>query len=369
MPLQQLANTDIQTGIITGDRLASNTITSTQFQTNSIESYLNTQGTNLGMRNRIINGAMMIDQRNAGANTVPSSDGLCQMDRWQSTFTAGSKFSVQQNAGSVTPPVGYTNYLGITSTSAFSVTSTDKLGIQQNIEGFNTADLMWGTAYAKTVTLSAWVYSSLTGTFGGSIRNNDSSRSYPFTFNIPSANTWTYINITIPGDTTGTWIGATNACGMRVMFSLGAGSSASGTAGTWAGSNYWSATGATSVVGTSGATFYITGVQLEKGSQATPFEYRQYGTELALCQRYFNKLGVGVTPGTTGIIGSYSASPGGASGSWWFPVSMRSAPTVTFYSGSNVTSNFSTNEMTNTWSGTINSYAVIATGSTASSEL
>jgi len=235
-------------------------------------------------RNRIISGAMVIDQRNAGASVTPN--GTYTLDRWKAGNSQTGKFTVQQNAGAVTPPVGFSNYLGITSSSAYSVSSSDEFTIFQPIEGYNFADLGWGTANAKTVTLSFQVYSSLTGTFGGALNNAATNRSYPFSYSIPVANTWTTVSVTIAGDTTGTWVGATNGVGVYVQFSIGAGSTKSGTAGSWAGTYYVSVTGATSVVGTNGATFYITGVQLEVGSSATGFEYRQYGQELALCTRY-----------------------------------------------------------------------------------
>jgi len=239
-------------------------------------------------KNRIINGDMRIDQRNAGASITPAATTLTyNVDRWCTYQTQASKFTIQQNAGSVTPPVGFTNYLGATSSSAYSVTSTDQFNIRQYIEGFNFADLGFGTANAKTITLSFWVYSSLTGTFGGSFTNYAFTRSYPFTYTISSANTWTQISVTIAGDTSGTWVGATNAGAAALLFNLGCGSTLSGTAGAWASAAYCSATGATSVVGTSGATFYITGVQLEVGSLATGFEYNDYGRQLAQCQRYF----------------------------------------------------------------------------------
>ena len=240
------------------------------------------------MKNRIINGAMVIDQRNAGASVTPTNTGALTytLDRWAGYGSVASKFSVQQNAGSVTPPVGFTNYLGVTSLSAYSVGSSDLFKVQQSIEGFNVADLQWGTANAKTVTVSFWVRSSLTGTFGGALQNNASNRNYPFTYTISAANTWEQKSVTIAGDTTGTWESTTSA-GIQVVWGLGMGSSFSGTAGAWAAGNIQSATGATSVVGTSGATFYITGVQLEVGSSATGYEYRQYTTELQLCQRYY----------------------------------------------------------------------------------
>ena len=276
-------------------------------------------------RNRIINGAMVISQRN-GTSSVTPADGDYTLDRWTARLSQASKFTVQQNAGSVTPPVGFINYLGVTSSSAYSVGASEFFAITQPIEGLNVTDLAWGTANAKTVTLSFQVYSSLTGTFGGSLRNNASNRSYPFTYTISSASTWTTISVTIAGDTSGTWA-TNNTIGVNVIFGLGVGSSASGTAGAWAGSNYWSATGATSVVGTSGATFYITGVQLEVGTNATNFDYRPYGTELALCQRYYEVF--------------YSDNAGEAAFAcpnrwiWFFKVQKRATSTFALVGGGN----------------------------------
>jgi len=274
------------------------------------------------LKNRIINGAMVIDQRNAGASVTPTA-GVYTLDRWYCASSISSKYSVQQNAGSVTPPVGFTKYLGFTSLSAYSSGSTDNFNTTQAIEGFNIADLGWGTANAKTVTLSFQVYSSLTGTFSGSLSNGSVNRSYPFTFTISSASTWTTISVTVAGDTTGTW-STDNSAGLNVTFNLGCGSTLLGTAGAWAGANYKGATGSVSVVGTSGATFYITGVQLEVGSSATGFEYRQYQQELALCQRYFmNQSESLFFQGiSSGRMGTNLA----------FPVQMRATPTATLSS-------------------------------------
>jgi hypothetical protein len=277
---------------------------------------------------------MVIDQRNAGASVTPT-DGQYVLDRWINYQNVAGKYSVQQNAGSITPPVGFGNYLGITSLSAYTVLSGGYNILQQSIEGFNTADLAWGTANAATVTLSFWVRSSLTGTFGGVLNNSASNRTYPFTYTISSANTWEQKSITIAGDTSGTWIGATNGIGLQVRFGLGVGSTYSGTAGAWAGSQYFSATGATSVVGTNGANFYITGVQLEAGTTASPFEYRQYGTELALCQRYYQKTFNQSTVPVNNIGAAYLqiSLMNGQEPQITFPlpVTMRTAPSVTLY--------------------------------------
>lgn len=268
-------------------------------------------------RNRVINGAMMIDQRNAGASVAIGTTGtVYTLDRWGGYATQASKITIQQNAGSVSPPAGFAKYLGATSSSAYSVTTNDIFAILQPIEGVNIADLGWGAAGAQTVTLSFWVRSSLTGSFGGSLRNGIGTRSYPFLYTIGAANTWEYKTVTVPGDTTGAWA-TDNTAGVNITFGLGVGSAFSSSAGAWAAGNFPGTTGATSVVGTNGATLYITGVQLERGSVATPFENRQYGTELALCQRYYETLSVLLNTNGAGLITA------------WPKVQKRAAPTLT----------------------------------------
>jgi hypothetical protein len=270
-----------------------------------------------GFRNRIINGNMVIDQRNAGASGTASA---YTVDRFNYVANQASKGTWQQNAGSVTPPTGFSNYLGFTSSSAYSVLTGDYFAFTQRIEGYNFSDLGWGTADAKTITLSFWVRSSLTGTFGGALYNG-TPRSYPFSYTISSADTWTNISITIAGDTSGTYA-TNNTTAVQVLFGLGVGSTYSGTAGSWSGNTYFSATGAVSVVGTDGATFYITGVQLEAGSVATPFERRPYSTELQLAQRYFQTT-ARIMPA---VINSSATSRRG-----YYPrtVTMRATPTET----------------------------------------
>jgi hypothetical protein len=278
-----------------------------------------------GFRNRIINGNMVIDQRNNGASVTPT-DGQYTLDRWNAGLTQASKFSVQR---STVAPAGYTNSLLVTSLSAYSVGSGDLFRVSQYIEGFNVADLGWGAAGAQSVTLSFWVRSSLTGTFSGALLNSSVSRSYPFTFSISAANTWEQKSVTIAGDTTGTWL-TDNGIGIRVGFSLGAGSSFSGTAGAWSGSAFTAATGAVSVVGTNGATFFITGVQLEAGSVATPFEQIDYGRELIMCQRYYYQF-----DSSNGYVatGSYRANTTTAEASFLHPVTMRASPSIAANAG------------------------------------
>jgi hypothetical protein len=252
---------------------------------------------------------MVISQRNGTSSITPTVDPTYNVDRWYTRNTAASKISVQQNAGSVTPPAGFTTYLGVTSLSAYSVGSTDFFAIEQRIEGFNAADLNWGTANAQTVTFSFWVRSSLTGVFGGCLRNGASNYNYPFSYSISTANTWEYKTVTIVGATAGSW-DTSNGIGIICGFNIGIGSSYAGTANTWNSGSIYGPTGATSIVGTNGATFYITGVQLEVGVTATSFDYRPYGTELALAQRYcvvyggssvFEPFGYGFATSTTAV--------------------------------------------------------------------
>jgi hypothetical protein len=289
--------------------------------------------TNLGldgfvnMKNRIINGAMVIDQRNAGASVTPTNFQYT-LDRWCFEVRQTSKLTTQQ---STTSTAGFKNSLLITSSSAYSVISTDRFNLEQYIEGYNIADLNWGSANAQTVTISFWVRSSLTGTFAGSVQNGSQNRSYIFNYTINSANTFEYKTVTIAGDTSGTWA-TDNSAGLILNFALGTGSTYQGTTSTWTGSNVQSTAGAVSLVGTNGATFYITGVQLEVGSTATSFDYRPYGTELALCYRYYWNLATGDTAaigngcyhGTTQVR-SYIP----------FPVTMRVPPALISTTGSN----------------------------------
>jgi hypothetical protein len=288
-----------------------------------------TAATGFGFKSRIINGACVIDQRNAGASVTPIN-GQYTVDRFKYYSSQSSKVSVQQNAGAVTPPAGFKNYLGVTSLSAYSVLSSDYFAVAHLIEGFNMADLGYGAAGASTVTLSFWVRSSLTGTFGGSLTNDAANYAYPFTYSISAANTWEQKSITITGATAGTWL-TTTSTGIQVILSLGAGSTYSGTAGAWVAAGFLpSATNATSVVGTNGATFYITGVQLEKGSTATSFDYRPYTTETQLCYRYYFRAVQYSTYSPVGVGRAWSSTNGNSP--FYLPVVMRSNQTITYSS-------------------------------------
>jgi hypothetical protein len=278
-----------------------------------------TAATGFGFKNRIINGAMVIDQRNNGAS-VTATAGQYTLDRWQLGITVSSKVSVQQNAGSVTPPTGFSNYLGVTSTSAYSLVAGDRIGLFQPIEGFNTADLGWGSVGAQSITMSFWVRSSLTGTFGGVVANGAYNRAYVYSYTINAANTWEYKTVTIPGDTTGSWL-TNNSTGIAVSWAVGVHSGLQGTPGSWSGTAAFAPTGQVNVAGTNGATFYITGVQLEKGSTATSFDYRPYGTELALCQRYYQQSQQAIN------MHGYNTASGQVYGYLAFPVYMRASPT------------------------------------------
>jgi hypothetical protein len=271
----------------------------------------------LSNRNKIINGDMRIDQRNAGASVTPTD--AYTLDRWEIREDTDGAVSVQQVSEA---PTGFQKSLKVTVTTAdSSLSATQRCLLDQRIEGFNTDDLDWGTANAKTVTLSFWVRSSLTGTFGGSLINNANNRAYPYTYSISAANTWEYKTVTIAGDTSGTWE-ITNLAGIKLYFGLGAGSTYSGTAGAWAASEFYTATSAVSVMGTLNATWQITGVQLEVGSVATPFERRSYGQELSLCQRYYCETQTSVRAYAPGAGAIYENQI-------YWPVQMRAAPTTT----------------------------------------
>jgi hypothetical protein len=290
-----------------------------------------TAATGFGFKNRLINGDMRIDQRNNGASVTLTGGNTYPVDRFVGQNN-NSNSAVVTSQQSTTVPTGFKNSVVATVTTGGAVAASDRTFLAQFIEGYNIADLGFGTASASTVTLSFWVRSSVTGTFGGSLSNSAVNRAYPFTYTISAANTWEQKSVTVAGDTSGTWL-TDNGVGLRVYFALGVGTDRQGTAGVWGSADYRSATGATNIVTTTGATFYITGVQLEKGSTATSFDYRPYGTELMLCERYYQVIqntgaGTGLAPQDGGFIQLAAFDTTSAYGGIVFQQTMRASPTI-----------------------------------------
>jgi hypothetical protein len=280
-----------------------------------------------GARNRIINGDMRIDQRNAGASV--NTNGSYPVDRFRQDFAGGGVITAQR---STTAPAGFTNSVSLTvSTADSSIAAGDYYLLQHRIEGFNTADFGFGAAGAATVTMSFWARSSVTGTYGAALHNDNDTRAYVFTYTINAVNTWEYKTITIAGDTTGTW-STGNTTGISIIFDFGSGTNFNGTAGTWAGSNVFRTSGCVNWIANSGATFYITGVQLEPGTVATLFERIDYSESLRRCQRYYQVLGPSDTLTTGATICVMPVANTGAVNENWgmteFKVSMRAGPTV-----------------------------------------
>jgi hypothetical protein len=308
-----------------------------------------------GFRNRIINGAMVIDQRNAGAAVTATNSFPYSVDRWWGYDGGDGSFTMQR---STTAPAGFTNSIVLTvATADASLSSSEQYIFNQSIEGFNIADLGWGTANAKTITVSFWVRSSVTGTYPIAVLNGPSDRSYVSTYTISAADTFEYKTITIPGDTSGTWP-TDNASGLMLRFTLGAGSDFVTTANQWNGSYELTTSACTNLMATLNATFYITGVQLEVGSVATPFERRPYGMELSLCQRYYEKsYPASVVPGTATQstliwgVGSNTYAGGSTTAAQGlhncnYKVTKRASPTVRIWSYGGVA-----NTASNAWTG------------------
>lgn len=299
-------------GLIETDDIAANAVT---------PSKMANAGQELGMRNRIINGDMRIHQRGGAVTT----GGGFPVDRFVALRSGGAAtFTAQQ---STVVPAGFTHSLLYQVGTGASPGSSDFSGLIQLIEGLNVADLAWGTASAQPITVSFKVRSSVTGTFAFAIRNGASNRSYVASFTINSANTFEDKAVVIPGDTSGTWA-TDNSIGLSLIFDLGVGASLSTTAGSWQAGNFIGLTGGTKLISTSSATFYVTGVQIEAGSTATPFERRQYGQEVMLCQRYYET-------GAFGFNGSYQAGGSGCFFYTPFKVTKRTTPSI---STSSVTS-------------------------------
>jgi hypothetical protein len=302
------------------------------------DSISNSAGSPYGFKNRIINGAMAIDQR--GVGTLFSNANGYTLDRWyfmRGNVSSSPVFNVQQ---STTAPAAFKNSLYVTVNTSGAPGSGNYSALFQRVEGYNCSDLGYGASGAVTTTLSFWVNCSVSGTYGVAFQNDGNSRSYIASYTINSPNTWEYKTIILPGDTTGTWL-TNNATGLAVYWDLGVGTGQNTTAGSWQAGNYLGLTGGTKLSNTANATFYITGVQLEKGSQATAFDYRPFSTELQLCQRYYEKSfhlntvpanqingqGANVDTGILSYSGTSSRNP-----ATQFKVNKRTAPTITAYS-------------------------------------
>jgi hypothetical protein len=343
-------------GTVSTQKVQDNAITTQKIAPGAvIPADLANGGAELGMRNRIINGDMRIDQRNAGASiSVVGGAPRFGTDRFQGDLSTstGVAYSMQQVADA---PADFVNSLRVAVTTSGSTPASNYAYLRHQVEGFNFADMNFGTANARTFTLSFWVKSSVAGTFGGYLGAALNARFRTFNYTISAANTWEFKTITVTGDTAGTW-DKTNGVGLQVAWSLACGSSYLGAPGTWGSTLLLGATGQVNITETSGATWQITGVQLEAGTVATPFERRSYGTELALCQRYCEKSSDdGGSPTlNSGLVGWTSV--GGNSYPrlrFQFKVNKRATPTVTFYDGAGTAGQVST------WNnGTVTSGAV-----------
>jgi len=292
---------------------------------------------NLSNRNLIINGSQDIDQRNSGTEVNPVVSGNCVTDRFKFDLSQASKIKAQQVADG---PTGFTKSLKVTSLAATTPGASDYYLLQQNIEGLNSAQLGWGASGAKTVTLSFWVKSSLTGTFGVAIRNSAFNRTNVQTYAISAADTWEKKSISFTGDTSGTWL-ITNGVGLRVAWDLGGGTDFdAASTGSWLATNDFTTSSCTHLVATNAATWQITGVQLEVSDHATDFEYRDFQSELSRCMRYYEKsYNYGVAPGTATNVGyltnggftAANSASHAARGLQKYIVPKRAVPTIVNY--------------------------------------
>ena len=283
----------------------------------------------LSNRNLIINGAMQVWQRGTGSTAVGSTN-TYHADRWLAREDSDGSLTTEQSTDA---PANfkYSNKVTVTSADT-SIGAAQKCYFSQRVEGTVFDSLGFGTSAAKTTTLSFYVKSSLTGTFSGSLTNDNNNRSYPYEYTISSANTWERKSVTFPGDTTGTWDTGSSDW-LELYWDLGIGSNFEGSAGAWVAAQDFGTSGSTKLIGTNGATWLISGVQWEQGETATPFEHRSFGDELASCQRYYYQMAK-VSAGAEVVIAG--ATSGGTNFSAYMPLVMRSAPTITWPTSSGV---------------------------------
>ena len=282
----------------------------------------------IGHRNRIINGAMTIAQRGTSTSLVTGSSSGFAADRFQGFNVGTGACSIIQATNVPSSTYGFINSLQIDVTTAdTSIAAGELYMVRQTIEGLNITDLAWGTANAKTITLSFWVSSSKTGTHFVAFKNQAQDRCYAASYTISVADTWEQKTITVAGDTSGTWL-TTNSGGIQVTWALAVGSTyQTATANVWAAGDGYATSAQVNVMDSTANNFYITGVQLERGSTASSFEYRSYGAELALCQRYYVHYGA-ATNAVSYFATGFGYTTGASISVFQFPVPMRTGPSL-----------------------------------------
>jgi hypothetical protein len=245
-------------------------------------------------KNRIINGDARFDQRSRGASVTPTNNNIYVIDRWKVVITSTPTFNVGQNRNNITPAPGFISYIGAVSNSNHTMIASDAFVLFTTIEGQNVSDFSWGTSYAQTATISFWAYTTIPGTYGGSVTNDTQNRSCVFSYSVPVANTWTYCYATIPGDTAGTWTNTGTTGGVVVNFALGIGSNfTNATTGTWASFRSYGPTGLTNIITQTNAVLYLTGVQFELGTLPSAWDMRPYTLEEQLVKRYYQFVSAG----------------------------------------------------------------------------
>jgi hypothetical protein len=294
-----------------------------------------TASPSLGRRNLIINGAMQVAQRGTSTTGISSGASYYTSDRWNFSVGTGGTWTATQ---STTAPEGFSNSYKLECTTANASLSSGSLAVlQQAIEGQNLQHLKYGTANAETITMSFWVRSAKTGTYIAEIYGIDNARQISKSYTIDSADTWEKKTIVFEGDTVGS-LDNDNNVSFWCIFWLAAGTDfTSGTLSTtWtANTNANRVVGQVNLADTVGNNIYITGVQLEVGSVATPFEHRSYGEEEMLCRRYFQLITRSATAGDVYDNKIYGAVYG-ASGSFIqrpFVPPMRATPDLSYSVG------------------------------------
>ena len=274
-----------------------------------------------GVRNMVINGDFQVDQRNNGAELSITNNSLFSADRWTHNNDGFTYYKTQRKNDGDVSTIGTDLYMRVTVTTAVTMSGSTSQVLENNLEGNTVKQLNLGNSSAKQCTLSFWVRSSLTGLFGGALQNSGYDRCHPFSYTINSANTWERKTFTFAttGFTSGNF-GTGTGVGLRLVFSLGNGPGRQASPDQWHSSVKMGPTGETNLVATNGATLDIAKVQLEVGTQATPFEDIFYGDQLLRCQRYFAKARTRIC--FNGVSGRYGFRTLGQ-------FTMRAAPTVT----------------------------------------